>query len=193
MVDTETLGLEEQQCEEDKYTYGDDLLKHFHLDQTESTPSSVVAQTVGRYLEAILKQGYSPRNEDNRPERQAFKALDFLEFQMAIPCESHKRIGNHQQKDGRNCLHFFSDVDCVKLTKLDGYLDVPNKLNLGGNLIPAASSHSFCIKFTLAKDFQRRPKTSSMRPRQLGNPPANLTRRNDHPAAPNFRIVLISQ
>ena len=65
----------------------DDLLNHFELDHAEAA----VAKAVGWNLEAILKEGDAPADEDDLPEGV------LTEFQVAVPGNGHEDVGEDEQ------------------------------------------------------------------------------------------------
>ena len=69
---------------------GDDLLHHFELDGREA----VSAQAVSGNLEAVLKEGDAPTDEDDLPQRF------MTEPQVAIPGEGHEDVGDDEQNNG---------------------------------------------------------------------------------------------
>jgi PLP dependent protein len=69
-----------------------DLLDDLELDGREA----VGADAVGRHLEAVFEEGDAPADQDDLPQR-------FLaEFQVAVPGEGHKDVGEDEQDD---CPH----------------------------------------------------------------------------------------
>ena len=76
--------------EDRKNRESDDLLNCLQLCGGKFVGSDAVC----RHLEAILEEGDSPTDHHHFPK--AYAAI----FQVAVPCEGHKDIGNGQQKDG---------------------------------------------------------------------------------------------
>ena len=66
---------------------GDDFLNHLELDGGEA----VGAKAIGRDLEAVLKEGNRPTDEDDLPERLMAKA------EVAVPGKGHEDVGNGEK------------------------------------------------------------------------------------------------
>ncbi len=66
---------------------GDDFLNDFELDGREA----VCAYAVGRDLEAILKEGNGPTDENDLPERFMAKA------EVTVPGEGHEDVGDGEK------------------------------------------------------------------------------------------------
>ncbi len=71
-----------------------DLLEDLQLIGSEFA----VAEAIAGNLEAVLREGYEPTDEDDTPEITA------AVFEVAVPSDGHEEVGAQQQEDGR---HFF--------------------------------------------------------------------------------------
>jgi hypothetical protein len=81
----------------------DDLLNHFELDHAEAA----VAKAVGWNLEAVLKEGDAPADEDDLPEGV------LTEFQVAVPGKVMKML----EKMSRITVHI-SDMDAHSVERV---------------------------------------------------------------------------
>jgi hypothetical protein len=80
--------------ENDKHDKRYNLLNYFELHQREGSSVSFKSDSIGGHLETILEESNSPRKEDNKDEwRGVAEKTDILQFEVAIPGESHKHIG----------------------------------------------------------------------------------------------------
>jgi hypothetical protein len=66
-------------------------------------------QAIGWNLKDVLKQSETPTGEDHDPEWL------ILEFEVPIPREIHKRIGNRQQHDGLHGLSLIRDLALARM------------------------------------------------------------------------------
>ena len=73
-----------------------DLLYHLELHQSEGTAIAYVANAVGRNHEAVLQTGNEPRKEYHDKEWPIGGHTCFVEFQVAVPCKSHKDVAANQ-------------------------------------------------------------------------------------------------
>jgi len=95
------LEMEGQHGETDEDHQGDDLLNDLELHKGEGSAIGIKTYTVGRYLQAILKQGYSPRHEDNQDEGcMVGDEMHILHLKMTVPSQRHKDIGRQKKKYG---------------------------------------------------------------------------------------------
>ncbi len=104
MVDTERLVFEENNSKYRKNRQRDHFLNNFQLPQVERSPIARETDPVGWHLQGILKQGDAPTYENHPEQPQIIKPVHFLELQMPVPRERHKRVGQHQQSNGENGL-----------------------------------------------------------------------------------------
>lgn len=77
------------------------LLQHLQLHQGERATHDLRTDTVGGYHEEILQQGNAPTKKDDKDQRPIRRDLHLLQLQITIPCEGHKDVRHHQQKDGQ--------------------------------------------------------------------------------------------
>ena len=92
MVYPQGLVLEENEHENGKYCKGNRLLDHFQLPQVEWASVFDKAYPVGGHLAAILEQGDAPAEEDHQRQAEFRKPGHALQFQVAIPRQSHEHI-----------------------------------------------------------------------------------------------------
>ena len=92
MVPLERLTLEHYGCEDCKDCEGNHFLDDFKLHEVEWTAVFNVSDPVCRNLGAVLKEGYSPREENDSYKRPACGNLHLLEFEMSVPCECHEYV-----------------------------------------------------------------------------------------------------
>ena len=81
------------------------LLYGFELHQAKRTTIILKPDAVGWNLEQVLKEGKPPANEYNREEPQVLAPAHILEFEVAIPGNSHKGVGDNKEGDGKKCFH----------------------------------------------------------------------------------------
>lgn len=69
---------------------------NYFLDGFQLKPAEAFLHTIaiGWYHKTVLKKGNAPADQDDLPERY------ILMFQVPIPGESHKGVGNGKQNDG---------------------------------------------------------------------------------------------
>lgn len=100
MVPMERFALEGKRHNGGEDTDGDYLLQHLQLHQGERSSHDLGTDTVGRNHEEILQQSDSPTEENDKNQRPIRRDLHLLQLQITIPCEGHKDVRHHQQKDG---------------------------------------------------------------------------------------------
>ncbi len=106
VVPSEGFGLEDSDDDGCEHGERNGFLNDFQLDEVERAAVDGRADAVGRNHERILEQGNAPRQEDDQKERPVLcRGMEFDELELAIPCESHKDIGNDEQKDGVDSFH----------------------------------------------------------------------------------------
>ena len=102
MIPLKALALEEYGDYDSEYCKADNFLNHFELHQREGAAVNVRAYAVGRNLQAIFEEGYSPGKQNHQDERPAVGDMHLLQLQVAIPRKGHTNIGAYQQNDGPN-------------------------------------------------------------------------------------------
>ncbi len=90
MVPFEWVALDKENGEKCKDHKRDNLLDDLKLPECEWTTELLTAEAVGRYLEAILKQGDTPADKYNGNHAIALKLR--LEGDVAIPSQRHKYV-----------------------------------------------------------------------------------------------------
>lgn len=110
MIPMQRLALEKERDNHSKDNQGHNLLNDFKLHKAERATVTVEAETVGRNLGAIFKESQSPREEDDQNERPARRDFHLLKFQMAVPRECHKYVGEHQQEDCSYRFHHNANI-----------------------------------------------------------------------------------
>ena len=73
-----------------KHRQGDDFLQDFQLKRAYAPRRAIM---IGRYGQAIFKQGNTPRNQHDFPQRHHRIAW----FDVPIPRKRHQHIGQYQQ------------------------------------------------------------------------------------------------
>src|SRR5882757_5723179 len=76
--------------EHPKHRQRDHLLNHLQLIRREG----LRADPVGRYLQAVLKEGDAPTDQNHLPKRHLAK------LQVPVPREGHKNVRANQQQNG---------------------------------------------------------------------------------------------
>ena len=94
---------------------GNALLNHFKLNDVEGTSVAVEAESVCRYLTAILKEGNTPRKSDDTDEWPVAGNARLLETEMPIPSKRHEDVAQYKQDDGIETVHFFFFMDCDRV------------------------------------------------------------------------------
>lgn len=79
--------FQKKYCEEREYGKGDNFLDGFEL---KAAPAFHIAKSVGRYHEAVFKEGDAPAEEDYFPEG------GFGMFEVPVPGERHEGVGDDQ-------------------------------------------------------------------------------------------------
>ena len=93
--------LEEHRGEHREHDERDDLLDNLQLHQRERPPVARETDTVGRYLECVLRQRDAPREQYHRVQRPIRADFHFLQLQVTVPRERHEDVRHDQQQDGR--------------------------------------------------------------------------------------------
>lgn len=96
----ESFALKEQRDDHREHDERNDLLYHFELNERERTAVVLYAETIGRNLTNILKQGDAPREEYDEYQRPMLADAGGLQFQMTIPGKRHKDVGADEQQYG---------------------------------------------------------------------------------------------
>ena len=107
MVPLDGLPLEHEHHYDGEDSERDNFLYHLELQQVERSAVACVADAVGRHGEAVFKECNTPREEDDQNEWPPGGDLHFAEFQMPVPGEGHKDVGQNQHHNSPNSLHFF--------------------------------------------------------------------------------------
>ena len=98
VVPLEALSLEDEEHDDAEYRQGDYFLNDFQLQKVEGSSVQGIADTVGRYCEAILEESYPPRKQDNQYQRPSCRYFHFAEFKMPVPSEGHEDVRQHQHQ-----------------------------------------------------------------------------------------------
>lgn len=101
MVPMERFSLEGERHNTSEDTDGNHLLQHLQLHQGEWATHDLRTDTVSGNHKEILQQGDAPTKEDDKDQRPISRDLHLLQLQITIPCEGHKNVRHHQQKDGQ--------------------------------------------------------------------------------------------
>ena len=104
MIVVEALGAEEYQGEDHEDGDGDHFLDYLQLDQGERAAKILEAYPVGWNHKTIFEKCDSPADHYNSEKPPLREKCVCLEFQLAIPSQSHEAVGNNQQQDCKQCL-----------------------------------------------------------------------------------------
>lgn len=130
--------FEKNQGEYGKNKEGNHFLNHFELYQCKRTAVFLVTHTVGRHHKTIFQKSNQPTGQHNAEKARFLKKTQVLKFQVTIPGESHKNIGQQQQGDGRDTAHKIVGIKvrlckCIRQeavgTNVDQYLILRTKIN----------------------------------------------------------------
>lgn len=80
MVRADLFVPEHQQGEQGEDQQCNDFLDHLELDQGKGSAVLYVSDPVGRYLEAVFKQGNTPADEDDGYQSQFAKPFPLVKF-----------------------------------------------------------------------------------------------------------------
>lgn len=98
MVPMEWLPLEDQSGKQREDRDGDNLLNDFQLHQTERATVADKADAVSRHLTAVLKEGQSPRYEDNHQQGCVVgDGAGLLQLEVPIPGKGHEDVADNEQ------------------------------------------------------------------------------------------------
>ena len=78
----------------------DALLYNFQLHEVEGASVLDEAQTVGRHLTAILKEGDAPGKQNNPQQGPRIRNARLLKLQVTIPGQRHENVAQQQQQNG---------------------------------------------------------------------------------------------
>ena len=106
MIPVNRLTTEHESDYYSKNCKGDNFLNYFELHKVERAAVAGETDSVGRNGEAVFEEGDTPRKQDHQNERPAGGNLHFIQFQMPLPGECHKDVGEHQHQNCPNSLHF---------------------------------------------------------------------------------------
>jgi len=104
VVEPEGLCLEKEHREDSKYDQRNRFLDNFQLPQVERTAVAVEAKTIGGHLEDIFEKSNSPAYKDNGKEPKATEPTHMLEFQVPIPRNRHKTVGQQQEENSKKAF-----------------------------------------------------------------------------------------
>ena len=96
MVHFDGFVLEKDHGKDHEYHQGDDFLKDFEFDKGEWPAVFFEANSIGRYLKEVLKEGNAPTDHHNADQTEIFKPFKVFELQVPVPGEGHKGVGQHQ-------------------------------------------------------------------------------------------------
>lgn len=105
MVPMELFALEHHTCNSRKDSKGNHLLDYLKLNEGEGSAIADETNLVGRYLKRILKESNCPRKDDYSDERPAVADVHLLQFQVAVPCESHEYVTADKQHHSIYSVH----------------------------------------------------------------------------------------
>ena len=99
MIPMQLLSLEEDIGHNAEDDQGDDFLDYLELHEREGTAVAHESDAVGRHLEAVFQESYSPRKHDDSDEGPRFRDTRILHLQVAIPGQSHKQVAANKQSN----------------------------------------------------------------------------------------------
>lgn len=102
MIPLKFLALKKEHGDngENRKRYG--LLEDFKLEQGEWPAVAGEACPVGRNHETIFEQRHAPRRQYDCYKGPIPDQSQLLQTQIAIPCQRHEDVGNHQHHDSNN-------------------------------------------------------------------------------------------
>lgn len=77
------------------------------MDERKWSSEFTEAHPVGGHLQDVLKQSYTPADEDDADQAQVLTPAHFLELQMTVPGERHEGVGGNEEEDGDGAFHYF--------------------------------------------------------------------------------------
>lgn len=108
MIPPQLESLESPQAEYHKHYQCDYFLNDLELQNGEWTAIAFKTHTVGRHLETVFEQGYTPGEQYHGIERPGGGDTGRVELQMAVPGEGHKHVGNYEKAEGdQSCRHCY--------------------------------------------------------------------------------------
>lgn len=96
MIGAEGFGFENYYSKGCKDQKGNHFLNHLELKQRKGPSITFKAHFVGWYLKDIFEQGDSPADKNDGDKTQFAEPFPFSEFEVAIPSECHKGVGDNQ-------------------------------------------------------------------------------------------------
>lgn len=105
VIHSERFVLEKQERENNKDRERDHFLDHLQLHQGKRPAVLLEADAVCRHLQQIFEQGDAPADEDDADESKALAPLHLLEFEMPIPRQRHKSVGQDEKAYGYEGFH----------------------------------------------------------------------------------------
>ncbi len=106
MVHAECLAAEHQQREHREDRQRHHLLNDLELDERERPAVARESEPVGRHLKAVFEKRDAPTDEDQGDQGQmSAAAVGRGEFEVAVPCDGHEYVCDHQQADGVEGFH----------------------------------------------------------------------------------------
>lgn len=101
VVPADGLALEDRGHDDGEDGQRDGFLYNLQLHQREGAAGNLRPDAVGRYHEAVLKEGHAPRQGDDGYQRPVGDELHLLELEVAIPGECHEDVGADEQQYGQ--------------------------------------------------------------------------------------------
>ena len=92
MIPVQVLSLKHDIGDCRKYCKANAFLYDFELNKIERASIALKSHTVCRYLTAIFKERYSPRERYHTDDRPLGGHACFLKFQMPIPSKRHEDV-----------------------------------------------------------------------------------------------------
>ena len=98
VVPLEWVALDEENGKERKDYQRDNLLDNLQLPECEWAAKLRTTNTVGRYLEAVLKKRDTPADKHDGYNTEALQLR--LKCDMSIPRQRHKDVRADEKRDG---------------------------------------------------------------------------------------------
>ena len=107
MIPVERFTLKEDGDKYGEYGERDDLLYHLQLHQGIGASVASKTDSVGGHLTHILRHSQKPREEYHDEEGCVIgEHLELLHLKMSIPRECHENVGDYEQSDCVQLIHF---------------------------------------------------------------------------------------
>ena len=93
VVPLKMLALKHEGDNDRKDYQRDNLLNDLQLEEREGSSVYVRPDTIGRHQEAVFKECYSPRGNDDKEKRPFGCDVHLLKFKVSVPSKRHEDVG----------------------------------------------------------------------------------------------------